>query len=76
MAEQADAMVSNTIGRKAVRVRFPLRAPVVIRIPAGQRLGVASEQHEVPDVITDRSHSPSTMAATATCESASSNRWP
>jgi hypothetical protein len=29
MAEQADATVSNTVGRKAVRVRFPLRAPAV-----------------------------------------------
>jgi hypothetical protein len=31
MAEQADAMVSNTIVRKDMRVRFPLRAPTFRR---------------------------------------------
>ena len=39
MAEQADAMVSNTIDRKVVRVRFPLRAPM---IPPGQADGYCS----------------------------------
>ncbi len=53
MAEQADAMVSNTIDRKVVRVRFPLRAPRIFgRFRWSQAL-LSRECHEVPALITD-----------------------
>ena len=44
MAEQADAMVSNTIDRKVVRVRFPLRARHPENVSAGKSAaGVESD---------------------------------
>ena len=44
MAEQADAMVSNTIVRKGMRVRIPLRAPLVNVVAAQEPKAAAAGQ--------------------------------